>query len=136
MVPVHTVRFDSGVLEVFRHELIYTPGMLAAMFSDRKTIRISAISKVVLRERDLDISARRGPVTHLSMHLRYDANPDAMRTAAAFIEQRRQEMSQPRPGPGTPPVGIGDQLTKLADLKSKGLLTDDEFVAAKRKLLR
>ena len=28
-----------------------------------------------------------------------------------------------------------DDLTKLAELKTKGLLTDEEFAAAKRKLL-
>lgn len=135
MVPVLKVQFDSGVLEVFRHELIYTPGTLAAMFADRKTVRISAISRVVLEERNLIITARRGPVSRLSMHLRYDAKPDDMRKAAAFIEQRRVEMSQPRPVAGTQPAGIGDQLAKLAALNTQGLLTDDEFAAAKRKLL-
>ena len=46
----------------------------------------------------------------------------------------------PPPAPAAPaaPAGEGDlmaQLQKLADLKAAGVLTDDEFAAAKAKLL-
>jgi hypothetical protein len=39
------------------------------------------------------------------------------------------------PASPTGPVGVADQLTKLADLRDRGVLTDDEFAAQKAKLL-
>ncbi len=35
----------------------------------------------------------------------------------------------------SPPVDVASQLAKLADLKEKGYLTDEEFQAQKKKLL-
>ena len=61
---------------------------------------------------------------------------------------RREELETAAPGARTPPVPpapappppagggeLADQLTRLADLRSAGLLTDDEFAAAKARLL-
>lgn len=36
----------------------------------------------------------------------------------------------------SPSLDVADQIRKLADLKKEGMLTDDEFTAQKRKLLR
>ena len=36
---------------------------------------------------------------------------------------------------GTPGDSTADQLSKLADLKSQGVLTEDEFEAQKAKIL-
>ncbi len=44
----------------------------------------------------------------------------------------------PPPAPPAPSAGGGDvmaELEKLADMKSKGLLSDEEFAAAKAKIL-
>jgi hypothetical protein len=44
----------------------------------------------------------------------------------------------PAPAPAAAPAGGGDlmgELTKLADLKAAGVLTEEEFAAAKAKLL-
>jgi hypothetical protein len=42
----------------------------------------------------------------------------------------------PVPPVATPSaVGITEELSKLADLKAQGVLTDEEFAAAKQKLL-
>jgi hypothetical protein len=35
----------------------------------------------------------------------------------------------------TPPIGIADEIAKLGELRSQGLLTDEEFNAQKLKLL-
>ncbi len=57
---------------------------------------------------------------------------------AAYNQGVAAAAAQPPPPPApTAPAG-GDtmaQLEKLADMKAKGLLTDDEFAAAKAKLL-
>jgi len=58
-------------------------------------------------------------------------------------EQRAEAAQQAEAAPQEPPpppapaggVDITGQLTKLADMKGAGLLTDDEFAAAKAKLL-
>jgi hypothetical protein len=39
------------------------------------------------------------------------------------------------PAPAEPQESVADQLTKLADLKDRGVLTDAEFEAQKAKLL-
>jgi hypothetical protein len=41
----------------------------------------------------------------------------------------------PPPAPAAAPVDVTAELTKLADLKAAGVLTDAEFAAAKAKLL-
>lgn len=46
--------------------------------------------------------------------------------------------SRGAPAPVSPPRGgneLADQLSRLADLHSSGLLTDDEFAAAKARIL-
>lgn len=50
---------------------------------------------------------------------------------SGYIRQART----PARSSSVPNDGIGDQLTKVADLHTQGLLSDDEFRAAKAKLL-
>jgi hypothetical protein len=44
---------------------------------------------------------------------------------------------RPVPGPPVPPAGndVASQLSRLADLRARGQLTDAEFAAAKAKVL-
>jgi multidrug resistance efflux pump len=61
------------------------------------------------------------------------AQMDAMQA-----QQAQQAAPPPPPAPAAAPAGGGDlmgELTKLADLKAAGVLTDEEFAAAKAKLL-
>jgi hypothetical protein len=56
----------------------------------------------------------------------------------AMQAQQAQQAAPPPPAPAAAPAGGGDlmgELTKLADLKAAGVLTDEEFAAAKAKLL-
>ena len=68
--------------------------------------------------------------------------------AAANRRAARREQESAGPDARTPPVPpapappppaggaeLADQLSRLADLRSAGLLTDDEFAAAKARLL-
>ncbi len=41
----------------------------------------------------------------------------------------------PAPQPAPAASGVGDELERLGDMKRRGLLTDEEFAAAKAKLL-
>jgi hypothetical protein len=53
------------------------------------------------------------------------------------LEQQQQVAAPPAAPAPAPAAGssMGDQLAKLADLHQQGVLTDDEFAAAKAKLL-
>ncbi|HEX3333520.1 MAG TPA: SHOCT domain-containing protein [Acidimicrobiales bacterium] len=56
--------------------------------------------------------------------------------AASQAAQQQQEFDQyVRQTAGTPGDSTADQLAKLADLKSQGVLTDAEFEAQKTKIL-
>jgi len=46
-----------------------------------------------------------------------------------------QVYAAPPPAPAAPAVDLTAELTKLASLKEAGVLTDEEFAAAKAKLL-
>jgi hypothetical protein len=52
------------------------------------------------------------------------------------LEQQQAAVPAPREGGGQPAApSMAGQLNQLADLHSQGVLTDDEFAAAKAKLL-
>jgi membrane protease subunit (stomatin/prohibitin family) len=57
---------------------------------------------------------------------------------AAAAQQAQAPQAPPPPPPAAAPAGdvdITGELTKLAEMKNSGLLTDEEFAAAKAKLL-
>jgi ABC-type multidrug transport system fused ATPase/permease subunit len=57
------------------------------------------------------------------------------RAAAQAAQQQKAFDSYVREAAGTPGGNTADELSKLADLKSKGVITDAEFDAQKAKLL-
>jgi hypothetical protein len=69
------------------------------------------------------------------------ANQAAFDSQAQLAEMQRQQAAAaaaPAPIPAAAPAAGDDmmaKLTQLADLKSAGVLTDEEFTAAKAKLL-
>jgi len=76
--------------------------------------------------------------------MRHQQNKQAQQQeAAAYEEQQAQAAAPPPPPPApvapAPAPTAGDdtiaELKQLADLKAQGILTEDEFSAAKAKLL-
>ena len=61
------------------------------------------------------------------------------RQAAKAQAAQQQAARPPAPAPAPAPAGgeedVTEQLQKLVDLKTQGLLSDEEFAAAKAKLL-
>jgi hypothetical protein len=55
----------------------------------------------------------------------------------AYLEQQQAQQAQQAPVPAPRAAGpsMADQLNQLADLRNQGVLSDDEFAAAKAKLL-
>jgi hypothetical protein len=50
-------------------------------------------------------------------------------------QPQQQDYTEPPPAPAADTGGLTGQLQQLADLKAQGVLTDEEFAAAKAKLL-
>ena len=67
------------------------------------------------------------------------ANKQAQKQADAQAQAQAQQAQAPAPAPAAPaaapPDDIIGQLEKLADLKAQGLLNDEEYAAAKARLL-
>jgi len=55
--------------------------------------------------------------------------------ANAQADQQQQAQPAPVPAPRAAGPSMADQLNQLADLHNQGLLSEDEFAAAKAKLL-
>ena len=53
----------------------------------------------------------------------------------ASQQQAQQAQQAPVPAPRAAGPSMADQLNQLADLRNQGVLSDDEFTAAKAKLL-
>ena len=47
----------------------------------------------------------------------------------------RSASSRPEPPPAEPEITVADELGKLADLRDRGILSDEEFQEQKSKLL-
>jgi hypothetical protein len=66
---------------------------------------------------------------------------DAMSTFGDQYEQLKRQFTVPgvplsgQPGQASDAASTADTLTKLADLHDRGVLTDEEFAAQKKKLL-
>jgi hypothetical protein len=67
------------------------------------------------------------------------AHDQAAYDAGVAAAQQQMAAQQAAPAPAPAPAAGGDdlmtQLSKLADLKAAGILSDEEFAAAKAKLL-
>ena len=74
---------------------------------------------------------------------RRQANRYAQKEQAQAEEQQQNdpgdeppaEQAAPTPVPAAGDASVGDQLQQLATLKDQGVLSDEEFTAAKAKLL-
>jgi multidrug resistance efflux pump len=67
------------------------------------------------------------------------ANQDALAQQQAMLAQQQAMEAQPAAAPAPAPGGMTDekiaQLQKLGELKTAGILTEEEFQAEKAKIL-
>jgi hypothetical protein len=80
-----------------------------------------------------------GTATHVSNNVsRRQANKWAQQEQDQYDQQQQAAQAAPAPAPAPaapPPKDTVTQLKELADLKSQGILTDEEFQAQKTKIL-
>jgi phospholipase/lecithinase/hemolysin len=65
----------------------------------------------------------------------YQDASQEQRLASLEQQQAQQAQQAPVPAPRAAGPSMADQLNQLADLHNQGLLSEDEFAAAKAKLL-
>lgn len=71
-----------------------------------------------------------GPVGQDENSIEFDDNVEAFKALRDFIQTKIAA-----PTGAQPQVSVADELSKLAQLRDQGILTDDEFAAQKAKLL-
>jgi hypothetical protein len=82
------------------------------------------------------VAGTAGAVVHRQQR-RYDEKDQQAAEAEAYREMQAQQAAVPMAAPAAPAAApdITGELQKLADLKASGVLTEEEFAAAKAKLL-
>lgn len=77
-----------------------------------------------------------GTATHVSNNVsRRQTNRWAQQEQDQYARDQYYAQQQPAPAPAAPQKDTVTQLKELADLKSQGILTDQEFQAQKAKIL-
>lgn len=77
-----------------------------------------------------------GTATHVSNNVsRRQGNRWAQQEQDQYYAQQQQQQPAPAAAPAAPQKDTVTQLKELADLKSQGILTDEEFQAQKAKIL-
>jgi hypothetical protein len=79
------------------------------------------------------VAGTAGAVVHHQQR-KYAAQDQQAAEAAAYEQQQAAAAAAPA-APSAPAVDVTAELQKLADLKTQGVLTEEEFAAQKAKLL-
>jgi len=144
MSAVYTLEGISGLLEVFEDKITITPkGVFAFLRPGIRTIPIYSIFAIHLKKSGLMSS---GYLQFIVPGGRGQTAPGRDENAIVFlgqnelaleikeyIEKRIQELRKAQIDTTHP--SIVDELQKLADMKRAGILSEEEFQVAKRKLI-
>ncbi|OGW84740.1 MAG: hypothetical protein A3C35_01235 [Omnitrophica bacterium RIFCSPHIGHO2_02_FULL_46_11] len=151
MNTVYTMKGVGELLEVYEEKVAITPkgmvGFLAKGLKGTKTIPFFSITAIQFRKSGVisgylqftvpgGIESRGG-----EMDAAFDENTFMFRgqnelalEIKNYIEKRMQEVRSPQMISSI--SSISDELQKLADLKTKGILSEEEFQTAKKQLLK
>lgn len=149
MDVVYTMKGEGALLEVYEDKLTITPkgvtGFLLYTTKGAKTILFSAIAGIHFK--------KSGGLANGYLHFtlpgdgvleeffssssrnkfEFAGQNDLAMEIKDYIEKRIHESRKPQTSQSSP--SIVDEIQKLADMKAKGILSDEEFQAAKRQLL-
>jgi hypothetical protein len=150
--PVQRISGPLGELDVFQDKItITTLGLAGALLrglKGTKTIPINSIKAIQFKRAvgtpgyiqftipggvEGDRGMLEAVIDENTFFFSEECNAQA-EAAKKYIELRIKELHSPQSTKAAP-LSLGDELTKLAALKSQGLLTDEEFQTAKKRLL-
>lgn len=152
-MPIHSMRGVQDLIEVFDSKVTITPkGILGFMnkgLKGTKTIPFSSIQAIQFREAGMVVSgfiqftipggneskggvfsAAQDENTFMFAHTKNNA---VAKTIKEFIETSVAKLRAP--ALVVEVKSIPEEIKKLADLKAAGILTEDEFLAAKSRIL-
>lgn len=140
MNVIHRIVSADYILEVFDDKVSISPKGLMKAFSLKgtKTIPFASINAIEFREAgsfiigNLQFSVAGNDDKTIGENLftfAKDKNAAAIQ-AKDFIESKMKEGRKPQSK-----MNISDDLQKLVQLRNQGDLSDEEFVAAKKKLM-
>ncbi len=153
MPPLFTMKGVQDVLELYEDKVTITPkGFLGAInkgLKGTKTIPFSSITAIQFKKAGIlsgylqftlpgGMESRGGVFDATKDENSFlfaggKANEDAEKIKS-YIEKQIQKLRNPVI-PKQDPTSLSSELEKLAELKSKGVLTDEEFQAAKKRLI-
>ena len=153
MEPIYSMKGVQDLLEVYEDKVTITPkgftGLVNKGLKGTKTIPFVSISAVQFKKSGWTsgylqftltggIESRGGVFEatkdeNTFMFAGAPANIQAEKIRA-YIEGRMHEMRS-QPMQAAAPVSVADELSKLAGLKEKGVLSEAEFQEAKRRLI-
>jgi hypothetical protein len=151
MTPLHTIQGLQDQLEVFDTKVTITPkgvlGFLNKGIKGTKEIPFTSITAMQLKKAGLTSgyiqftvpggNESRGGVFSATKDentfMFVQKHNDVMAEVKDYIERRRAELQAPHPTTTT--TNLSDEFQKLAQLHAQGVLSADEFQAAKNQLI-
>jgi hypothetical protein len=145
-MPVYTLQGQGQQLEVYDDKIVIVPGRgLSALItrgvSGPKTIPYASITAIEHKKAGfangflqfiipggVDRAPFQDPNTFIYSHI---SDNNRVTEVKQFIEGKVKAIRERQSASGSP----ADELRQLAELKTQGLLSDDEFSKAKRRIL-
>lgn len=151
MSAFYTMRGVGELLEVYEDKVTITPkgvmGFLTKGIKGTKTIPFFSITAIQFKKSGLTSgylqftvpggNESKGGVFSAASDentFMFAGQNDLALEIKEYIEKRIHELHQPQTAPSS--SSISEEIQKLADMKAKGIISDEEFQAAKRRLLR
>ena len=149
-MSIYRVLGVAEELEAFEDKVTITPrgflGLMSKGLKGTKTILFSSISGIQYKEPGItngylqftipggneSRSGLFGAASDENTFMFSSEVNEMVLEVKDFIEQKVKEARQPRERQA---ASAADEIRKLAELKDKGLLSDDEFARAKKKVL-
>jgi hypothetical protein len=148
--PVYTMKGVGELLEVYEDKVAITPkglmGLMSKGLKGTKTIPFTSIKAIQFKKSGFTsgylqfsilggLESTKGVFSAASDEnsFMFKEENDLACEIKDYIERRAKELNEPRTLPMS--MSTADELQKLADLRAKGILTEEEFQSAKHKLL-
>ena len=126
--------FPKKLIITTRRAIIYKPGFIG---KDTDDYQLNFISNVDVKKGLMrsDITIHAGLESCTIEHVSNDDAQRAVRVLKANMQAYGQMQQAPQQNQSIESVDLADQLKKLAELRDQGILSEDEFKEAKRKIL-